>query len=131
MPIRVSRIVVPSLIVLAVIGFTAYLFKEPTRLLQMLLIYGLIFGIFFAVYRIFFRNKTNGSDRKYEQAVKQSKKRLKQKHKSRIKAPHLRVVGSNPHKLKKQKPSLTKKNEKHNFTVIEGRKSKKKNRALF
>lgn len=97
----------------------------------MLLIYGLIIGIFFAVYRIFFRKKTHGTERKYEKAVKQSIKRQKQKQKARVKAPHLRVVGSNPHKLKKAKPSLTQKNEKHNFTVIEGRKSKKKNRALF
>lgn len=112
----------------AVIGFTSLLIKEPTRLLQMLLFSALIVGIFFAVYHFLIKNKS--SDSNYERAVKQSKKRQKKKQKTRVKAPHLRVVGSNPHKLRKEKPLMVK-NEKHHLTVIEGRKNKKKNRALF
>lgn len=126
---RVSQIIVTSLIVFAVIGFTAFLVKEPTRLLQMLLIYGVIIGLFIVIFRFLFRNQTHGTDRNYAKALKQSKKRQKQK--NRVRAPHLRVVGSNPHRLRKTKPSSAKKNKKHNLKVIEGRKNKKKNRALF
>lgn len=128
LPFRLSKIIIPSLIIFAAVGFAAYLFKEPARLLQMLLFTALIVGIFLLVYRFFFRSH---SERRYERAAKQSLKRRKQKHRARVKAPHLRVVGSNPYKLKKDKLHLAKKKEKHNFTVIEGRKSKKKNRALF
>lgn len=128
---RVSKVIASCLVALAVIGFAAILFKEPSRLFQMILIYGLVIGGIFAIYQLFLKNKIAGTDRKYEKAVKQSLKRQKLKQqKTRVKAPHLRVVGSNPHKLKKEKP-LLKKSAKQNFTVIEGRKNKKKNRALF
>lgn len=101
------------------------------RLLQMIFFYGLLFLAIYIIYRLFFRHRVQGTDRNYDRAVKQSMKRQKQKQRSRVKAPHLRVVGSNPNKLKTQKPALSKKDGKHNLTVIEGRKNKKRNRALF
>lgn len=128
---RASKIIASCLLILAVIGFSSLLFTEPSRLLQLIFMYGLLIGGIYAVYHFFFKNKIAGTDRKYAKAVKQSVKRQKLKQqKTRIKAPHLRVVGSNPHKLKKEKP-LLKKAAKQNFTVIEGKKNKKKNRALF
>ncbi len=131
MSTRISRILAPTMIILAFIGIGSYLFKDPMRLLQMIFFYGLLFAAIYIIYRLFFRNKIQGTDRNYDRAVKQSMKRQKQKQRSRVKAPHLRVVGSNPNKLKTQKPALSKKNGKHNLTVIEGRKNKKRNRALF
>ena len=126
-----SKIIASCFIVLAVIGLSALLFTEPSRLLKLMLLYGLIIGGIYAVYHFFLKDRIAGTDRKYAKAAKQSLKRQKLKQqKPRIKAPHLRVVGSNPHKLKKEKP-LLKKSAKQHFTVIEGRKNKKKNRALF
>lgn len=128
---RVAKIIASFFVVLAVVGLSALLFMEPSRLLKWILIYGLMIGGIYAIYHFFFKDKITGTDRKYAKAAKQSLKRQKLKQqKTRIKAPHLRVVGSNPHQLKKEKP-LLKKSAKQNFTVIEGRKNKKKNRALF
>ncbi|PWA13226.1 hypothetical protein DCC39_01915 [Pueribacillus theae] len=127
---RFSRFVVPALVLFAVIGFASFLINEPLRLLRTIALYAIIIGGVYLIYRMFFRDKARGAaDSNYQRAVKQSAKRQKQKQKVRTKAPHLRVIGSN--KLKPRKPALLKKNEKHNFTVIEGKKNKKKNRALF
>lgn len=129
---RFSRFVVPALVLFAVIGFASFLINEPLRLLRTIALYAIIIGGVYLIYRMFFRDKVRGAaDSNYQRAVKQSAKRQKQKQKQKVrtKAPHLKVIDSN--KLKPRKPALLKKNEKHNFTVIEGKKNKKKNRALF
>lgn len=128
---RLAKIIASCFLALAVVGLSALVFMEPSRLVKLILVYGLMIGAIYAIYHFFLKDKIAGTDRKYAKAVKQSLKRQKLKQqKTRIKAPHLRVVGSNPHKLKKEKPLLNK-SAKQNFTVIEGRKNKKKNRALF
>lgn len=127
---RLAKIIASCFIILAVVGLSASLF-EPARLLKLIIIYGLLIGGIYAIYHFILKDKIAGTDRKYARAAKQSIKRQKLKQqKTRAKASHLRVVGSNPHKLKTEKPVL-KKSAKQNFTVIEGRKNKKKNRALF
>jgi len=125
---RVAKPLIYAIIGLAIIGFGYELFTDTTGLLTQLLITAVVAVLIVgAVYFLFSKRNGGNSDemKRYRHAVRQSKKKYGQ-----TKSPKL----SN-----KMKPStLTSKvtgKQKHNkknapqLRVIEGNKSKKKNRA--
>jgi hypothetical protein len=132
--------VVYAVITLGVVGFLYTILFEPGSLLRSI---GTIFFfliIFYLVYRFVLGRRQPSSspyDRKYAQAVKQSKSRLREREKAKVK-PKKRMV-KNPKitpiqgKAKNLGQSFTKerKRSSSHLTVIEGKKGKKKNRALF
>jgi hypothetical protein len=106
------------LIGLAILGFGFSLITNPLGLLKQAFIIILIVGVFFILYKLFLAKRRGGKDfTLYQKAAKQSARRYKQQ----------------VHQTKKKKPEpLIKKPKRkdHNFTVIEGKKGKKNNRAL-
>ncbi|WNB93572.1 SA1362 family protein [Bacillus sp. NEB1478] len=108
-------------ILLAVVGILYQLISKPGQLITTLLIGAAVIAVF---YFIFNRTSSSGINGKYKKAVKQSKKRYG----SNNKQPKASPLSSN----KKAKSASQKKRvREHNLTVIEGKKSKKKNRASF
>lgn len=117
---RRSNIIVFLLIGLAILGFGNALITNPLGLLKQALILLLIFGGFFLLYKQFIRKRKGSREfTLYQKAAKQSARRYKQQ----VHQP----------KKKKHEPLIKKariKKREHNFTVIEGKKGKKNNRAL-
>lgn len=107
------------LIGLAIFGFGITLITDPLGLLKQALIIILVVGGFFLLYKLFLAKRRGGKEfTLYQKAAKQSARRYKQ---------------HQIHQTKKKRPEpLIKKTKKreHNFTVIEGKKGKKNNRAL-
>ncbi|MEN2448738.1 SA1362 family protein, partial [Bacillus sp. JR_15] len=104
----------------------------PGRLFTMLLSVVIIGAVMFFLFRWLMNRRTGTEGNLYRKAVKQSKRRYQQpkpKTKSQMKnrVTHLRSVPTDH----KSKPVLLKKKSQTQLTVIEGKKNKKKNRALF
>ncbi|MGG3469968.1 SA1362 family protein [Neobacillus pocheonensis] len=124
---RTSVFIVGVLIILALLGIYGSFTANPAGFIQRIAVIALIGLVIYFVVRKF----SNSSPQKKEQraflkAAKQSKKRLQQKSgDSTIKSPTLGTLSS----LKKS--SKTKKKSPAHLTVIDGKKSKKKNRASF
>ncbi|XJZ26190.1 SA1362 family protein [Bacillota bacterium Lsc_1132] len=124
---RTSSLIVAGLIILALIGITGIFMANPTSFLQRIAVMGL-FGaaIYFVVRLIFKANPQKKEQRAFLKAARQSKKRLKK----RAGDPPLR--NSSPGTLTPLKKSAkAKKKTPAHLTVINGKKSKKKNRASF
>lgn len=129
---RIYNSIVVLLIGLGVVGFLVMVITNPVRILEWVAIAAAIIAIFAFLYRRFL-NKTAGNlVSGYRRAAKQSLKlRKKQARKSR-RPSHLKLVNSRRFLPKSMKDAnLQKRKKEHNFTVIDGKKSKKKNRALF
>ena len=112
--------VVYVIIGLALVGIMSQLFNAPgdffKSLLSMLLIGLIVFGIF---YFLFYKNRPASSDmRKYKQALKQSNRKYAGNH-------HAYSKSVNKIALRKKKKSVP------HLRVIDGQKSKRKNRANF
>lgn len=125
-----SRIIVPVLITFAVIGFAVVLITDPLKLLRTIVIAGIFLAVFYLIYKFLFQKNTAKTDSKYQRAAKQSRKLQQQRSKNRQKPSHLKVIKASKKHLS-EKRSTNKKNRSHNLTVIDGKKTKKKNRALF
>ena len=117
---------------LGVLGFVYLLTTNPGRLFTMLLSVVIIGAVLFFLFRWLMNRRTGTEGNLYRKAVKPSKRRYQQpkpKTKSQMKnrVTHLRSVPTDH----KSKPVLLKKKSQTHLTVIEGKKNKKKNRALF
>lgn len=111
---------VSIIIGLAAIGLISQLFTNTVSFLtQIFIMIGVGVAIFAAIYFLILRNSSNADDmKKYRQAVKQSKRKY---HKSS--APPVK-------KVKNTKPAVKKVHRQvSHLRVIEGNKSKRKNRA--
>ena len=123
---RIPIFVASVITVLAAIGIIGMLIANPTGFLQRIAVIILIgVAIYFIARRFFIANPQNKDQRAFLKAAKQSKKRLN--HKSSDNSSQRLSVGSLTSLKKSSKP---KKNPAH-LTVIEGKKSKKKNRVSF
>ncbi|MFC0299317.1 SA1362 family protein [Virgibacillus soli] len=112
-------------IVLAIIGLGISLFTNTLKFLTSIFLSIVFAAILFGIlYFVFTRNRTGSASnqemKKYRQAVKQSKKRYQSNEKaSHTRTQHPQAV-STQKKLRKRPSHLS---------VIEGNKSKRKNRA--
>ena len=108
---------------LGVIGFISQFFTNPLTLLKSILItLAISILVFSIIYFLFLRNRSTSSDmRKYNKAVKQSK--LKYQSKS---------IQPNRPQIKQQLQTRRRRNKNApHLRVIEGNKSKRRNRATF
>ncbi|NPC93272.1 hypothetical protein HOO54_13775 [Bacillus sp. WMMC1349] len=121
---------VSSLVIaLGIFGFVYFAITEPGLLLQYILVTAAVGAIiYFVIKRLNSRN-TGNEGAAFRKAAKQSNKRFQDHKKRSVKSRgnHLKSVPS----ANKSKPGLIKKKNHTQLTVIEGKKSKKKNRALF
>nr|WP_042355081.1 SA1362 family protein [Bacillus rubiinfantis] len=124
MKIRTSVLVVGGLIILAIIGLVSSFTANPAGFIQNIAIMVLIgFVVFFVVRKLSHSTPQKKEQRAFLKAAKQSKKRLQQKG-GETKSSSLGAITSlKKHKTKKKSPA--------HLTVIDGKKSKKKNRASF
>jgi len=131
---RKSNIVVMILLGLGALGFVYTLFTNPSSLLVQAGMIFLFAGIIFLLYKFVISRRMGGKENSaYLRAVKQSKKRFKAG--SQRKSQSLGVGRkSTPSASKRSTVASIHKKRKTNtthLTVIEGKKGKKKNRALF
>lgn len=109
---------------LGIIGLASQLFTNPTTLFKSIIMMLAISLIVFAlIYFLFFRNRYNTSDmRKYNKAVKQSRLKYQKSH-----------LHSNNNVRSNRKLQSRKRSNRRapHLRVIEGNKSKRKNRATF
>lgn len=102
----------------AIIGFFTTLLNKPLQLLWMILLTGIVAGIFYIVYRFVLRNQPSYQEyRSYQKAVRVSRKRH-----------HLTVTTTTNSQRALKRP--VRRHAPH-LTVIEGKKNKKKDRAIF
>jgi uncharacterized membrane protein YfcA len=119
---RISSIFVISIIIFALIGIGSSLIENPAALFKRIAIMILV-GL--TIYFLFNRFYKPSPERKEQKAFLRAAKRTKKK-KIHRKKP---VEGTRTQPLTKL-TSIRKKSSAH-LTVIEGKKSKKKNRASF
>ncbi|WP_209123071.1 SA1362 family protein [Alkalihalobacillus sp. BA299] len=111
------------LIGLAVFGFFYRLITQPMQLLSQIFIFAAIAAILFFLYKRFVA-KQFGVEGTSHRPKQQIKNKLK---KTTNVIPHRKKVGQK----KSANRTLNKRSSAPNLTVIEGKKGKKKNRALF
>lgn len=119
---------------LAGVGLLYRLIANPLGLFKEIFIAIVIVGIVFAVYKYVMQKRVGGktqANAKYQKAAQQSKKRLYSETSNHLTS---KVRGSSQKRPDNKKPLRTlqaARRKDHNFTVIEGNKGKKKNRAHF
>ncbi|KMK76980.1 SA1362 family protein [Alkalihalobacillus pseudalcaliphilus] len=135
---RAFQFLVPAVVILAIVGLSHQIVTNPLGLLRTLLFIALFIVGIFVVYRLFmmkqygtpFLPQRSGPSRKQLQKAKRTSTVNKS---APSKFPLRNVQSPTSHSkvapLKKKKP--VQRNRSHNLTVIEGKKNKKKNRALF
>lgn len=123
----ISSYIVYGIVVLGLIGLVSRMIYNPAGLFKQFLIMAITAGIVYLIYKRLTKGKPdNREQRAFLKAAKRSKKRLKQKSGSNSRD---NIASFSVAKSKKTiKPR--KKSDIH-LTVIEGKKNKKKNRALF
>lgn len=115
---RVQKWLIGGIALFAVIGLGSYLINRPGALFKQLLIMAAVVGAVFLIYKIWSNRSQGGKDRNsFAKAAKQSKQRAK-KRKGTAQVNHFR-----------NRP-LRRRSTAH-LTVIEGKKNKKKDRAIF
>ena len=112
---------------LAIFGLGFQLLTNTAAFLtNMLIMIGFTATIFGAIYFFFFRKRMTNDLKKYRKAVKQSKK--KYKNQGAVSSSRIQVNKNKP-LLKKKKQ--TNKTDTPNLRVIDGKKSRRKDRASF
>ncbi|WP_108670826.1 SA1362 family protein [Peribacillus acanthi] len=125
--IRPVTLIVYGLIVLGIIGIGSRLFTDPIGALKSMLIFAIVLGVVVFIVKRLTKDHPNKRDQKaYSKAVRNSKKRLKQRDSDK----KTNKVASFSLAQKAKKVKTKTKSETH-LTVIEGKKGKKKNRAFF
>ncbi|WP_026674897.1 SA1362 family protein [Alkalihalobacterium bogoriense] len=114
--LRINPLVL-LLIGLAIFGFMYTLITDPMRIITQVLIFSAIAFVLFFLYKRFLAKQYGMPKQSSHRPIKKA---------SNI-VPHR---SKNPSAIKRSKP-LQKRKTEHNFKVIEGKKNKKKNRALF
>jgi uncharacterized membrane protein YfcA len=111
---RISVPLVGSVIVLGIIGIIAAFTSDPIGFLKNIVVFALVGLAIYFVFKLIRRsNPRNKEQQAFIKAAKKSKKRLQTK--------------GGEQSLKRSK--MTKKKSPVHLTVIDGKKSKKKNRA--
>jgi uncharacterized membrane protein (DUF106 family) len=106
------------MVVLAFMGLAFLLFTNPGLLVRYILITAAVVGVIYLLMKkfIFSDNTANKDQKKFVKAARQTKKKVKRNTKQAT---------------QKKKTAIRKRNVSANhLTVIEGKKGKKKNRAL-
>lgn len=114
-----------SVLGLSIIGLFYRLYKDPIGLISQVLLTVAIVAIIFFLTKKFLAHKF-GSDANYSSQYQQAKRKNSRRTLESNVVPHKRKKDS-----KKLARPLMKKRTGVNLTVIEGKKTKKKNRALF
>ncbi|MFD1707699.1 SA1362 family protein [Siminovitchia sediminis] len=111
--------IISGIFIFAVIGLGSYLINNPGGLFKQILFMAGVIAAIFVIYRIW-TNRTPGGREKnaFAKAAKQSKMRAKRKKSA---APSSNLFRNRP---------LRRRSTAH-LTVIEGKKGKKKDRAIF
>lgn len=119
---RTSMYIVSGLIVLSVIGIFSKLWNDPVGVLKTLAVVALVGAvIYFLVRRFSGSGPGKQHQRAFQKAAKRSKKRFQAKEAN---------ASSKRSKIRSLASARKKKDASH-LTVIDGKKSKKKNRASF
>ncbi|MGP4080932.1 SA1362 family protein [Pseudalkalibacillus sp. R45] len=128
---RKFNVLVMLILGLAAFGFVNTVITNPMYLVRMVLIFAAVGGIFYFLYKRFLSKRFGGGGgkdvNKYKQAARYSAQKYQNQPGNVMKKPP--KIKPSP----KTKPSVSKKKKRtndHNFKVIEGKKGKKKNRAL-
>ena len=120
---RTSTYIISGLIVLAIFGFAFKLFTDPLSILIMLATIALVGAlIYFLVTRLTSSSSGRQQQRAFQKAAKRSKKRFQTKDAN---------TSSKRSKIKSLASARNKKKDASHLTVIDGKKSRKKNRASF
>ncbi len=129
--------VILAILALAVLGFFYQMLYKPQALMQHLIMIAVGGAVFFLLYKLIFQRRMGGGQESaaYRKAVKQSKKRMKGRESrlTPIKGAAKPAAGSavKEKKRKPLRPLSSAQRKRDHLKVIEGKKSKKKNRALF
>ncbi|MBS4173436.1 SA1362 family protein [Bacillus sp. FJAT-49736] len=116
---HVRNSIVGVIFLLAVIGFGALIFTNPASLMKQIIFAGLLILAVSFIYRMWSGKKSNVKEqRNFIKAARRSKRRLKKR----------QTLGKSTVQVR-NKP-IRKKSDVQ-LTVIEGKKGKKKNRAIF
>lgn len=119
---RTSKYIFSGLIILAIFGFAYTLFTDPLNIFITLASIALIGAvIYFLFTRLTGSSAGREQQRAFQKAAKRSKKRFQAKEAN---------ASSKRSKIKSLASARKKKDASH-LTVIDGKKSKKKNRASF
>lgn len=111
---------------LGVIGLIYSFTSDPAGFFRQLAVILIVVAVIFLVFRYFMRKQSGSEYSSYQKAVKNSKKR------GQDKASHSSQMKNNVSPIRKQSsPFSGRKKKPSHLTVIEGKKGKKKNRALF
>ncbi|MFT4415620.1 SA1362 family protein [Fredinandcohnia humi] len=130
---RKSNIVIMILLGLGAFGFLYTLFTHPGSLLMQAGMIFLFIGIIYLLYKfVFVRRMGSKEYSAYLRAAKQSKRRFtsQSQKKTQFSGTGIKKTSTTPTK-KSTVSSINKKKKNTHLTVIEGKKGKKKNRALF
>ncbi|WP_455662350.1 SA1362 family protein [Pradoshia sp.] len=129
-----SSIIIYVLLGLAVLGLIYTLQFEAVSFIRSLLIGAVIIGVIYLVYRRFIMKGSSGNSGKERQAYQKAARVSSKKHKQDTMKPR-RSKHHNTHGLTviSKETLINKPRKKSNIqlTVIEGKKARKKNRALF
>ncbi|TFJ93696.1 SA1362 family protein [Lentibacillus salicampi] len=119
-----GALLVYAVIGLAIIGVVAQLFTNTASFLTSIFtMVGFGIAVFALIYFLFFRKRTPGNDsKKYKKAVKQSKAKYSRQQ-NKPTTPSKRPQSFSLKKKSHKRPS--------HLRVIDGNKSKRKNRASF
>jgi len=124
--LRSGQWFVSSIGILAVIGLVSLLLNHPFSLLRTLFSIVIVTAIFVFAFRFFLTRGTDRAKLKDQKAFLKAAKKSKRRLKQRLATTH----SSSTHSSKPRKKTLHKKSNVK-LTVIEGKKNKKKNRAMF
>lgn len=125
---RKFNVIIPLLLGLAAFGFVMTVITRPMYLVKMVLIIAAVGGLFYFLYKRFITKRMGRDLGQYKQAARYSAKKYQNNT-----GNFLSKATTQTSPKKKAKPSfnkLKKRNVNHNLKVIEGKKGKKKNRAL-
>ncbi|WP_102345626.1 SA1362 family protein [Bacillus sp. Marseille-P3661] len=119
---------------LAGFGLLYRLVVNPVGLIKEILIAALVIGIIFLIYKLVMQKRfgaTGHLNSKYKRAVRQSKKLYNETSTHTTKVRGLSQQSAIKKPLRSAHTHKSSKKREHNFTVIDGKKGKKKNRAFF
>ncbi|HEY4551897.1 MAG TPA: SA1362 family protein [Bacillaceae bacterium] len=118
---KVRNWLVGLIFILAIAGLGSYVFNNPAGLLRQIFFMAAAAAAIYAIYRLWIAKKPGSSEnRSFAKAARQSKKRAKTRQSA---------SAGNTFSHARKRP-FRKKSAAH-LTVIEGKKSKKKDRAIF
>ncbi|NSL50370.1 SA1362 family protein [Calidifontibacillus erzurumensis] len=126
--------------ILVIIGLAGFgllyrLAVNPVGLMKEVFIAAVVIGVIFVIYKIVIKKQFGGVNSqtyaKYRKAAQQSKKRQIKESSNHLTTKVRGASTKRPLNRKSNRILHTAKKREHNFTVIEGNKGKKKNRAHF